>query len=58
MGSRSDELTEDERRIVGRWLDDDPDAGDLVAGLAPDRRRLVLVALGYSTPFHLSMFGL
>lgn len=41
------ELTDYERRLVARWLLDDPTAGDAVARLRPGRRRLVLAEVGY-----------
>ena len=49
-----DQLTEPERDLVIDWIEDrSPDLPD-----DDERRRLVLTALGYSTPSHLAMFGL
>ena len=51
-------MTESNRRIdeaVDKWLRGAPGALD---GLTDDERRSALVQLGYSTPWHLAMFGL
>lgn len=43
-----DQLTDHERRLIALWQLERPEAGDAVARLPPDRRRLVLAELGYS----------